>query len=613
MDLTATPAIGSTFDGWSGGCSGTSLCGLLMIADQHRVATFTATRHTLSVGTTGNGDVTSDDTNITCGSDCEETYDYGTSVTLTATPDVGWELAGWSGGGCSGTGTCTTTVTAAATVTASFALTTHRLTVQTAGSGSVASTPAGISCGGDCDELYDYGTSVTLTATPSTGWLFVGWSGGGCSGTGTCTTTTNAPTTVTATFSISTQTLTVATVGNGDGTVTAAPGAIDCGSVCSDGFDYGTSVTLTATPAQGSTFTGWSGGGCSGTGTCSVTLTAATSVMAGFTLTQHTLTVSPTGDGSVTASVGNIDCPGVCSETLDYGTSVTLTAVAGTGSTFAGWSGGGCSGTGTCLVEVTAASTVSASFTLDNYTLTVALGGAGTGSVSSQPAGIDCPTDCEHDFPYGTMVTLTPSPAVDSMFTSWSGGGCTGRGPCTTTVSAATSVGANFEPLVIQRIGQPTDLGDTYALEPHVIWAQRIVVATDRTLRQIGLIARAYDPLGGVPMRTKMALYTDDAGRPGVTVARTPEAMLVVGPNELPPDVGSMFLPAGTYWIAVTFSPTLGAGGNAYAEIAGGPAVGAVAYQGGSYPDPIPSVWGGPAGAVIDPISHQYNFYLVVD
>ena len=67
-----------------------------------------------------------------------------------------------------------------------------------------------------------------------------------------------------------------------NGTVTSNPSGINCGSTCSANYDSGTSVTLTASPNSGYTFTGWSGGGCSGTGTCTVTMTAATSVTAYF-------------------------------------------------------------------------------------------------------------------------------------------------------------------------------------------------------------------------------------------------------------------------------------------------------------------------------------------
>jgi Ca2+-binding RTX toxin-like protein len=76
--------------------------------------------------------------------------------------------------------------------------------------------------------------------------------------------------------------LTISRAGSGLGTVTSSDGGINCGSTCSDSYDEGTPVTLTATPASGSTFSGWSGGGCSGTGACQVSMSAARSVTANF-------------------------------------------------------------------------------------------------------------------------------------------------------------------------------------------------------------------------------------------------------------------------------------------------------------------------------------------
>lgn len=76
-------------------------------------------------------------------------------------------------------------------------------------------------------------------------------------------------------------TLTVSKTGSGSGTVTSSPSGINCGSDCSEAYGTGTAVTLTASPAAGSTFPGWSGA-CSGTGSCQVTMDAAKSVTAGF-------------------------------------------------------------------------------------------------------------------------------------------------------------------------------------------------------------------------------------------------------------------------------------------------------------------------------------------
>ena len=161
----------------------------------------------------------------------------------------------------------------------------------------------------------------------------------------------------------STFTLSVTEAGTGSGSVTSSPSGITCPSTCSAAFASGTPVTLTAKASTGSTFTGWSGA-CSGTGTCSVTMTAAKSVTATFnSSTSYMLTVTEagTGSGSVTSSPSGITCPSTCSASFASGTPVTLTAKASTGSTFTGWSGA-CSGTGTCSVTMTAAKSVTATF-----------------------------------------------------------------------------------------------------------------------------------------------------------------------------------------------------------------------------------------------------------
>jgi hypothetical protein len=82
----------------------------------------------------------------------------------------------------------------------------------------------------------------------------------------------NGATLVTATFTLRQYTLTVNKAGLGSGSVTSTPTGINCGATCAAQYDAGTTVTLTAAPTAGSIFAGWSGGGCTGTSTCQVTL-----------------------------------------------------------------------------------------------------------------------------------------------------------------------------------------------------------------------------------------------------------------------------------------------------------------------------------------------------
>jgi hypothetical protein len=154
------------------------------------------------------------------------------------------------------------------------------------GTGSVASSPAGVDCGTTCTKSFAKNTVVTLTPTASPGSTFTGWSGD-CSGTGACTVTMDQARSVTATFDLipvvppPSFTLTVGKNGTGSGTVTSAPAGINCGATCSQNYVQGTVVTLTPTAAAGSTFAGWSGA-CSGTGACTVTMSQARSVTATF-------------------------------------------------------------------------------------------------------------------------------------------------------------------------------------------------------------------------------------------------------------------------------------------------------------------------------------------
>ncbi len=145
--------------------------------------------------------------------------------------------------------------------------------------------------------------------------------------------------------------------------MTSTPTGINCGTDCSEAYTSGTSVTLTATPAAGSTFTGWSGA-CTGTGSCVVSMSQARSVTATFGLSgggPFVLTVTTVGVGSVRSTPAGINCGTDCTESYASGTSVTLTPKPGRGSTFAGWSGA-CTGTGSCVVSMTEARTVTATF-----------------------------------------------------------------------------------------------------------------------------------------------------------------------------------------------------------------------------------------------------------
>jgi Divergent InlB B-repeat domain len=158
---------------------------------------------------------------------------------------------------------------------------------------------------------------------------------------------------------------------------------------------------------------------------------------------NYQLSVTPpvSGTGSVISTPPGIDCPSTCSAKFPQSSHVQLTAMAANSYFFEGWSGA-CSGSASCSVSMTGSETVSAAFS-PGEELTVSISGSGTGTVTSNPAGINCPTTCSFTFAPNTEVTLTESPAPNDAFNSWAGG-CSGSASCGLILDASSSVTANF-------------------------------------------------------------------------------------------------------------------------------------------------------------------------
>jgi len=234
VTLTAAPDTNSTFAGWSGGCSGTSLTSTVTMNGNVSVtATFTLKTYTITASAGANGSVSPSGT---------VAINYGANQTFTITPNTGYSIADVKVDGASVGKVSShtfTNVTANHTLDASFtAIPSYTLTITKAGkgSGTVTNNPTGTTFGA--------GTVVTLTATPNANSTFGGWSRGYSGTSPTGTVTINGNTSVTATFTPKTYTITASVEGSGS--------ILPSGQVT---VSYGASQSFTITPKRGYTIT----------------------------------------------------------------------------------------------------------------------------------------------------------------------------------------------------------------------------------------------------------------------------------------------------------------------------------------------------------------------
>ena len=454
----AQPVTGFRFTGWSGEKACTGAVSPLTIASvesdltctAHYAALFTATG-VIGGGLAGAVVASSANVNAKCnGNSC--TLDSGATATLLAPTIQGYALTGWSGTGClaanqSGNGITVTPTTSNISCTANYikGVSVAGTVVGAVGTVAASTTSPGPGCTpGACS--INSGGSVTLTAPnllPT--FRFTGWTGdpgdAACTGATLGITLSNVTTSKSCSANYLQQ-YTVAALTSVGGSVSAKHGGTVCaGNSCT--VDPGVSVQLSALPdtANGYYFVAWSGANCVTASDNPLTLVSVNAQCTpAFKLNTYTIAATATGTGG-SVSATRSDTNAVCANstcTVNFGVSVSMTAVPAANYHFAGWTGVGCLPAGTTpLVLSNLNTSCNAAFAINTFPASVTAAPPAGGTVSITCTGGNCGA-----VPYGQPINVAAAPNAGWSFGSWSPN-CAGG---TATVTGATNCVATFRP-----------------------------------------------------------------------------------------------------------------------------------------------------------------------
>ncbi len=390
IQLQARPVDGYAFYQWSDGVTD-AIRYITVNADVNLTAIFMPYRHlTVAVNDASMGKVT-----VTGDYDFADgvyTAAHGAALTLIAQPNEGYHFAGWSDG--VQTVQRIVNMTEDKSLTAIFAVNTapvvqYNITVSATDGGSV----------NDVSGTYNSGDMIELIATPMEGYEFVQWSDGVSTNPRTLTVTGNKS--LTAIFRIRTISI----------SVTAGPGGTVNGTV-SGFYNYGTSVSFSAVPAEHYRFTGWSDGNTDIER--SITLVKDTVITASFVaIPLYTLNLTAGQGGQI--RVNNEPYTTTFNRAYEENTSVVIEAAANANYIFSRWSDGNTHAIR--VVPMNSDLSLTAEF-LPIYTLTII---ANNGSVLVQ-GDAEATANNVYKAVAGTVLTLTAQPAEGYRFVSWSDG-----------------------------------------------------------------------------------------------------------------------------------------------------------------------------------------------
>ncbi len=416
--FTVTTSVAYTASVSEGTLEGTTWTIPNVTSTHTATVTFTIKTYTITV-TSGSGGM------VTPGS---TVVNYGANQTFSITPDTGYHVVNVLVDGVS-VGAVDSypfdNVTANHTIEAIFVINTYIVTVSEAGNPSAGSvTPM--------ERTVNHGSSATFTVTTNVAYT-ASVSEGTLEGTEWTIPNVTSTHAVTVTFTIKTFTLTVTS--NSGGTVTPDSMVVN----------YGTNKTFSISPDMGYHVENVLIDGASIGPVTSYPfndVTANHTIEAVFAINTYTITVT-SGSGGV-GSGGGITPPGIV--TVNHGANQTFSIGPNTGYHVVNVLVDGVSigvVTSYTFTNVTANHTISATFDINTYTISVAKMGSGTGTVTSNPADINCGSDCSKLYNHGTVVTLLASSDPSSNFIGWDGA-CTGTGSCIVTMDATKNVIATF-------------------------------------------------------------------------------------------------------------------------------------------------------------------------